>query len=170
MIVLYLKENNIFLQAIQGFPVVKEENNKLLFENGKVIVNDLIKIGYEIYPDQKVEIPTEWNEETREYEDVPTLVDELNLTPMSAEYLPVSEHIGKLISVNPSLAKPAVVRRKFWGQTYDVNCLATQAVKDAFQAGDIQVSDFVLVSFIEEIPDTEERRIAIITDKVFESW
>ena len=81
-----------------------------------------------------------------------------------------SEHIGKLLSVNPSLAKPAVVRRRFYGENYDVNCLVTQSVKDMFQAGDLQVNDYVLVSFIEEIPNTTERKIAIVTDKVFESW
>lgn len=34
----------------------------------------------------------------------------------------------------------------------------------------IEIGDYVLVSFIEEIPNTEERRIAIVTDKVYKSW
>ena len=84
--------------------------------------------------------------------------------------LPHSEHVGKLISVNPSQLKPAVVRRKFEGELYDVNCLVTQSVAELFQAGKIQVNDYVLVSFIEEMPDETEKNIAIITDKVYKSW
>jgi len=118
MIVLYLKENNQFLQAIKGFPEVKEKDNK----------------------------------------------------PISAGDLPHSEHIAKLKAVNASQAKPAIVTRRFMGQNYDVNCLVTQSVKELYQAGSIQVGDYVLVSFIEEIPDTVEKHIAIITDKVFKSW
>jgi hypothetical protein len=32
------------------------------------------------------------------------------------------------------------------------------------------VGDYVVVSFIEEIPGTEEKLVAIITNKVFKSW
>lgn len=86
--------------------------------------------------------------------------------------LPISEHIGKLISVNPSQAKPAMVRRRFHGKNYDVNCLVTQNIVNMWTSNpkQLNVDDFVLVSFIEEIPNTEEREIAIVTDKVFKSW
>lgn len=86
--------------------------------------------------------------------------------------LPHSEHIGKLIAVNPSLAKPAIVRRRYLGENYDVNCLVTQNIVNMWTANpkQINIDDFVLVSFIEEIPNTQEREIAIVTDKVCKSW
>ena len=95
---------------------------------------------------------------------------ELRYDLTDQEGLPHSEHIGKLISVNPGLAKPAVIRRRFQGRDYDINCLVTQSVKNLYQSGDIQVEDYVLVSFIEEMPNETERNIAIVTDKVYPSW
>lgn len=86
------------------------------------------------------------------------------------ENLPHSEHIGKLIAVNPAQAKPATVRRRFRGENYDVNCLVTQSVAELFHDGKIEINDFVLVSFIEEMPNETEKNIAIVTDKVYESW
>ena len=88
MIVLYLKENNQFLQAIKGFPEIKEEGNKLLFADGKVIINDLTKAGYREYPDQTVDIPTEWDEKLGMGIELPVTLEELNLrTDFTAEDL-----------------------------------------------------------------------------------
>lgn len=164
MIVTFLKDTSQLLGTIPDFPEVREQGNKL-YLNGRVIINDLSKAGYAIYPDQIIEILKD-----EENNDPPIFLNEINLIPMSADTLPISEHIGKLISVNPAQAKPAVVRRRFWGENYDVNCLVTQSVAELYQAGNIQIGDYVLVSFIEEIPNTEEREIAIVTDKIFKSW
>lgn len=79
MIILYLKETNQFLQAIKGFPEVKEEGNKLLFLDGGVIINDLTKAGHREYPDQKIDIPTEWDEELEMDVELPITLEELNL-------------------------------------------------------------------------------------------
>lgn len=60
MIVLYLKSNGQFLQAIPGFPQSKEEDNKLLMKIGgywRPVINDLTKAGYSQYPDQRIEWP-----------------------------------------------------------------------------------------------------------------
>lgn len=168
MIVLYLKENNQFLQAIMGFPEVEELDGKLYMDDD-VIVNDLIKIGYALYPDQEINLKYEEDEQLGLIE-IPQTLEELNLVPMSADALPKSEHIGKLKAVNIGQAKLATVTRRFWGEDYDVSCLATQSIKDLYQAGDIQIGDFVLVSFIEETPNGAERNIAIVTDKVYQSW
>ena len=97
-------------------------------------------------------------------------IDGLNLQPLGGMELPKSEHIGKLTAVNTSLAKPATVTRKYLGQLYDVQCLVSQNVVDMWLAGDLQIGDYVLVSFIDEIPNTTEVSVAIVTDKVYESW
>lgn len=97
-------------------------------------------------------------------------INDLNLEPIDGNDLPKSEHIGKLTAVNPSLAKPATVTRKWMGQIYDVQCLVTQSIVDMWIVGDLNVGDYVLVSYIEEIPNTTEIEVAIVTDKVFESW
>lgn len=80
MIVLYLKPNNQFLQAIKGFPEVKEEGGRLLFMDGTVIINDLTKAGYKEYPDQGIEVPKEWNKEAGMELDLPVTLGELNLS------------------------------------------------------------------------------------------
>lgn len=101
---------------------------------------------------------------------IPIYIADLILEPITAGDLPKSEHIGKLTAVNPALARPATVTRKYRGQTYNVQCLVTQAVVLMWQSGALQVGDYVMVSFIEEIPGTQEIGVAIVTDKVFESW
>lgn len=87
MIVLYLKDSNQFLQAIKGFPEIKEEGNKLLLADGTVIINDLSKAGYKEYPDQKIYIPTEWNEELDMPVELPVTLAELNLRDFTASDL-----------------------------------------------------------------------------------
>jgi len=60
MIVLYLLKDRRFLQAIRGFPKVKEDKGKLLLD-GTVIINDLSKAGYVWCEDKTIH---------REYEDI----------------------------------------------------------------------------------------------------
>lgn len=166
MIITYLKENGLVISIIQGFPRVQEENNQLLIEGGIYpLLNDLSKAGWGYYKDKVIQ---------RQYDDegneLPLYLADLDLEPITVDDLPKSEHIGRLKAINPAQAKPATVTRRFMGQDYDVACLATQSVKELYQAGDIQIGDYVLVSFIEEIPNTIERHIAIVTDKVYKSW
>ena len=101
---------------------------------------------------------------------LPTYISELGLEAVTANDLPKSQHIGKLTAVDAALAKPATVTRKWMGQTYNVQCLVSQSVVDMWIAGTLEVGDFVVVSFIEEIPDTTEIHVAVVTDKVYESW
>jgi len=125
---------------------------------------------YEFFPipEQDVSALFKKNEAEDEWDFIGSLNDITLIFDISE--LPVSEHIGKLMAVNPALAKPATVRRRFMGENYDVNCLVTQSVAELFQQGDIQIDDYVVVSFIEETPNETERNVAIVTDKVFESW
>ena len=83
MIVIYLKADNQFLQAIKGFPKVEEIGNKLYFKDGKVLINDLTKAGYAEYPDQKIEQKYA-SDEYGEPIEVPQTIKELNLRPMTA--------------------------------------------------------------------------------------
>ena len=91
---------------------------------------------------------------------------------VDAEGLPDSEHPAKLIAVNPALAKPATVRRWHGGIAYDVNCLVSQNIVDMWLANpkELNIGDWVLVSFLDELTATDEKHIAIVTDKIFESW
>lgn len=166
MIITYLKENGQVISVIQGLPYVWEENNQLLIEGGlRPLLNNLTKTGWGYYKDKHIE--RQLDEEENE---LPLYINDLNLEPITVDDLSKSEHIGKLIAVNPSNAKPAIVRRRFYGQDYDTKCLVTQSVAELFQAGKIEINDFVLVSFIVEIPNTTERKVAIVTDKVYKSW
>jgi hypothetical protein len=97
-------------------------------------------------------------------------LDDLNLEPVEASDLPFSEHIAKVKEIVPTRPKPVTVTRKFMGQTYDVNCLISQTVRQLYQDGKVGVGDFVIVSFIEEHPNEAEIHVPIVTDKVFKSW
>ena len=97
-------------------------------------------------------------------------VADLGLVPPTADDLPHSQHIGKLVSVNPSLARPATVTRKWHGMTFDIQCLVSQTVVDMWIADTLNIGDYVVVSFIDEVPDSEEVNLAIVVDKVYDSW
>jgi len=165
MIVTYWKQDERVISIIMGFSTVWEENNQLLIEDGICpLLNDLTKSGWGIYKDKDIQ------RDDDKGNSIIWHLGELELEHITIDDLPVSEHIGKLIAVNPSLAKPATVRRRFMGENYDVSCLVTQSVAELFQQGDIQIGDYVLVSFIEETPNGTERNVAIVTDKVYKSW
>lgn len=93
-------------------------------------------------------------------------LDLLDVTPKSM----ASEHIGKLKAVNIGDIKPATITRRFQGQDYDIKCLVSRTIAEMWQSGTLQLDDFVLISFIEEMPNETERNIAIVTDKVYRSW
>ena len=97
-------------------------------------------------------------------------IADLGLIPPTADDLPHSQHIGKLTAVDTGLARPATVTRKWHGMTFDVQCLVSQTVVDLWVADTLNVGDYVIVSFIDEIPDTEEVNLAIVVDKVYDSW
>jgi len=97
-------------------------------------------------------------------------VTDLGLLPPSAEDLPRSQHIGKLVEVDPTKARPAIVTRKWHGLMFNITCLVSQSVVDMWVADTLNVGDFVIVSFIDEIPDTTEVNLAIVVDKVYKSW
>lgn len=84
--------------------------------------------------------------------------------------LPKSQHIAKVAGINPDNAKPVTVTRKHNGVLYYYNCFVTQSVADQFTSGDVGVGDYVVISYISEYPDGEERDITIVTDKVYKSW
>ena len=108
------------------------------------------------------------------YEPIPTgyngTVADLGLQQPTADDLPHSQHIGKLVAVNPALARPATVTRKWHGMIFDIQCLVSQTVVDMWIADTLNVGDYVIVSFIDEHPDNEEKNLAIVVDKVYDSW
>jgi len=170
-------------EHIKGYRIRELDNFKVegdtlyLWDKPK---HDLSLVDYKLYPKQPINLVwedifvgyDENGDEVYEKRKAAQTIDSLNLVDFTADDLPHSEHIGKLISVNPSLAKPATVRRRFLGQNYDIQCLVSQAIVNMWTANpkEVDVGDYVLVSFIEETPNETERNVAIVTDKVFQSW
>jgi len=169
-------------QYIKSYSVAKLEH---FVDDGSFITiwdsqsHDLNTYGYELYPGQKF---------TVQYEDVVVrhtddgepvykqriawqTIDSLNLQGFESGSLPRSEHVARLKAVSPPPAKrPAIVTRVFMGVEYDIPCYATQIVRDQYQAGDIQIGDFMLVSFIAEYVNGREVILPIAIAKVFKSW
>lgn len=139
---------------LTGRPVYREDPD---FEWGKGITNAVAHECGSVDELEEVEVtPEDWDAEL--------------LLREQEQPLPTSEHIGKLMAVNTALAKPATVRRRRYGVNYDFQCLVTESIKNMWLAGDLSVGDYIVVSFIEEIPETEEKLVPIITGKVFKSW
>jgi len=109
-------------------------------------------------------------DEDENFNPIPIYIDDLDLQPITGEDLPHSQHIGKLVAVDASKAKPATVTRKWHGMTFNISCLVSQAVVDMWMADTLNVGDFVIVSFIDEHPNETERNLAIVVDKVYDSW
>ena len=84
--------------------------------------------------------------------------------------LPHSQHIGRLIAVDINLVNPATVRRWHQGKTYDVQCLVEQDVVNLWLADELNIGDWVVVSYIDENPETEEINLVVITGKLYKSW
>lgn len=92
MIVLYQKHNNEFVSMISGLPELEESDNKLYLKGGKVIINNLSRIGYKEYPDQSVGLV----EGADELDVIPPTLEQLNLRNFTAEELEEKEK-GSLI-------------------------------------------------------------------------
>jgi len=86
-----------------------------------------------------------------------------SLPPPPPPVPPISSHISTLVSVDVAKARPAKVKRVWNGHDYLYDCFVTQTVKNEYQAGSIQIGDFLLVHF----DDTGEQ---VVTAKVFKSW
>ena len=165
MLIVYSKAN----EQVLGWSYKEAEitENSIISDDLVMRGVDFTKVGYDFYKDK--EIIRQYDEEGNE---LPIYLDDLDLEPMDAEGLPDSEHPAKLIAVNPALAKPATVRRWHGGIAYDVNCLVSQNIVDMWLANpkELNIGDWVLVSFLDELTATDEKHIAIVTDKIFESW
>lgn len=169
MLVLYLEADEQFLQAVRGAATFEIEGSKMYLE-GRVVVNDMGKVGYSVHPYKRIPPKYELDEELDELVEVPQYMDELGLATITAYNLPRSQHIAKLVDIDPSAVRPATVVRKFLGETYQVKCLVSQSAKVMYLEGMLNIGDYVVVSFIDEIPDSREYNIAVIVDKVWESW
>lgn len=111
------------------------------------------------------ELPDCINQGTCDY-----CLDDLDLEYADPDIIPWSDHIARLIDIDADKTRPAQVRRFYKGETYDIWCLVRQNVVDEYLAGDLEIGDWVTVSYIEEIPETTEYHVAIVTGKVYESW
>jgi hypothetical protein len=75
----------------------------------------------------------------------------------------LSTHIVTLVSVDPTKARPARIKRVWEGRDYYYDGLATQTVKDEYVAGKIKVGDYLIVHF-DDIGEL------VVTAKIFKSW
>jgi len=63
-----------------------------------------------------------------------------------------SLYAAKVISINIEATKPVQVERTIQGQTYNVDCYVTKAVKDLYLLGNLNINDKVVVAFLESDP------------------
>lgn len=97
---------------------------------------------------------------------------ELDLQDVTWQDLPYEQHVGKLIDVNPGEDKPVIIRRWYMGKTYDVPCIVEQDIVDMWTADpkELNIGEWVHVSFVIELPFTQEIHIAIVTGKIWNPY
>jgi len=171
MIILYLKDSPdintcTFLQAIPDVMVLEESGSQAFIEGQpEPVINDLTKAGWFAVPEQYIEPEGDLDGDI-----IPREVCELNLVHFTPDNLPHSQFVGKLIAVNLSAIKPATVRRVFYGETYDVNCLVGENAAQLWISGKLLVDDFVIVSYITEVPFGTKVNLPILVDKINKTW
>jgi len=126
------------------------------FEDGYGIINAHLMFGYEIDDLQEITVTvSQWEDAINTFD-----VDEL----------PHSQHIAQLTGVDVTKVKPLEVTRRYRGKDYTENCFVSQTIIGLYQAGRIAIGDYVIVSYIAEMPGQEELILPIVVDKVFVSW
>lgn len=87
---------------------------------------------------------------------------------VDAEALPESGHYARLDAVFVDDALKAEVARYFEGQWYiDIRCLVTLSAIQAYQAGNLEVGDYVWVYYSSDPrPGHEGESVPIVVDKV----
>lgn len=169
MIIVYSKDSaNIseckFLTSYPNACELQEADGYAYHPDRGTPCHNMAKAGWFAVPEQNIPVQ-EINDDNFP---ISRTIGELNLTLFTADTLPKSQHIAKLKAVNPAILKPATVTRRFLGELYDVDCFVTQGVKDEYVAGDINIGDFVIVSYTRTGDDGET--LPIVTGKVFRSW
>ena len=82
---------------------------------------------------------------------------------------PRSGHPAQLVSVTPTVARPARVKRIWNSKECFYDCLATETVIAEYQAGKIAIGDYLWVEFLnpsEDIGGGEQ----IVIGKVRKTW
>lgn len=171
MLVFYqISNREYFFSCDLDSAVVSESDGKLYLVSNTVNVSgiDPNQVAYAAYRKKEIIPEFEIDPESGMEYPVAKTIDELGLELIEPNDLPKSQHIAKLKAVNPLVARPATVTRRFLGDLYDVDCFVTQGVKDEYAAGDIQIGDYVIVSYTRTGDDNET--LPIVTGKVFKSW
>jgi len=93
-----------------------------------------------------------------------------DLITYTADTLPQSQHIAKIMDITLGLNYPVTVARKYMGEVYRCDCAVSTTVANLYQDGDIGVGDYVIVSYITENLYGTERTFCIVVDGVHGNW
>lgn len=173
MLVIYEKSSNNYIMSIRGPASFVEEYSSLYIiinQWWKKRITNLVVNDYLVCPYQEIALKLEYNAVIDDYMPVPQTMAELGLIELDAENLPHSQHIAKLVDVNPAAKKPATVARKYLGNIYYESCLVSMPAKEAYQAGTLQIGDYVVIAYIDEIPDDNEINVCVLEYGIWESW
>ncbi|GAG92723.1 unnamed protein product [marine sediment metagenome] len=170
MAVVYLIPDETYVYSFSYTPgmVLREYENKL-YVNGRSFINDLSEASWGFYKYKPITAIYE-ADEYGELIEIPQTISELGLEPIDAGDLPHSQHIAKIKSICLACAKPVTVTRKWLGVLYDIDCLVSQSIVELYQMGKVDIGDYVIVSFIDETPNSQEINIPVAVDKVYISW
>lgn len=156
ILVLYLRDGQYFLDAISGDHDFKVQAGKL-YMDGEVIVENADEIGWEIYPDQPIIFPSDWEGGNITIAELP-----IGSFPYN---LPQDAHCARLDKIYPGRLPKGKVSM-YWNHQWfsGIRCaISLQAFED-YEAGKLQIGDFVVTDYAYIWGRQKE---PIIIDKVF---
>jgi len=168
MVVIYLTTGKYLQSFIYEPDMILEEYGDKLYLNGEVIVNNLNEVNWTFFQYQPIEVPFEVVDGVEVPLDI--TMGELGLSFITADSLPHSQHIAIVKSIDPQRAKPVTVTRRWIRENYDENCLISESIWQLYILGKVGVGDYVIVSFIEEHPNSQELNIPVVVDMVKVTW
>lgn len=168
MLVLYLRDGQYFAGDVRGTHDFVVVGDYLYVDDQERSICDVTKVGWGLYPEQRIDIPTEWDPETENEWPVPITMEELNLRDFEPEDLPQSGHFVRLDAIHPGDALKAEVSRPFYGKWYEgIRCLVTLSVYNSYLAGEVEIGDYLWVYYTNDPrPGHENKEIPIVIDKV----
>ena len=168
MLVLYFRDGNYYFMGIKGTHEFWVDGDVLYVDDGWPVVNDINVVGWGLYPEQKIAIPMEWDEELQMDVEVPITLEELNLRDFGVRDLPQSGHFARLDAIYPGEILKAEVSRCFYGEWFiEIRCLVTLQAYQAYQANDLEIGDYVWIYYsTDPRPGHEHETVPIVIDRI----
>lgn len=151
----FYRINNLQIDAVYK----GNKTNSTVFKDSTIYVEvNVTDPPYEVTRDHKVVLATDGT--------VMTTTPAVNpVQPVITVELPLCEHAAVITDIDPTRVRPLYATITYEGQDFPQQCFVSQDLVDAYLAGNLVVGDYVIVQFLENVPDKP-----FASQKVFKTW